>query len=88
MDDIDLKMRGEKPMSEEDALLEAIDEATPMIVFWHTALAKFGPACRDVVREQFSHDLWEIAGRNARHPDVQTEIYHELFNYSLTENSK
>jgi hypothetical protein len=88
MDDIDLKMRGEKPMSEEDALLEAIDEATPMIVFWHTALAKFGPNCRDALIEHFGDALWLIAGRNARHPDVQREIYNELCSYSLTENSK
>ena len=88
MDDVDLNMRGEKPMSEEDALLAAIDEATPMIVFWHTALAKFGLACRDALVEHFADQLWEIAGRNTRHPDVQREIYDELRRYSLTENSK
>ncbi len=85
MDDIDLKMRGEKPLSEEDALDAALAEAAPMIAFWSTALVNFGPECRDVVREHFTDALWAVTGNYASNLDVRREIYDELFNCDITE---
>jgi hypothetical protein len=88
MDDVDLKMRGEPPMSEEDALDVALNEAMPMIVFWHEAEAKFGLACKEALQEHFIDEMWDIAGRNVPHPDVQPEIYLELKRYVIKDFGK
>ena len=80
--------RGMPPMSEEDALDAALNDAMPMIVFWHEAEAKFGVEIKEALIEAFDDDIWFIIRQYTDNPDVQWEIFDEIKNHKIEELTK